>query len=190
MFDFDPRRATRGRLHEWQDRLLISVNASYGDFVERIREENEKAHEGIQTVFENWQKGKRSFKEMYEEERRVYGPYVIKLYCGWFDEYRKIAAGIAPLTLESALPPSSAVLITTIQHIFREEGVGNPNLWPKTIEFHSSDMLQDAPFNRIASSLWAVVACKAAAGQKKGQVEEWLPTSALFPPCSRIVTQC
>lgn len=70
-FNFDPKKISHGDFHGWQDRIQISVNLSCSDFVEGIRQERDKAHEGIAEIFARWQKERKSFDEVYQEEVRA-----------------------------------------------------------------------------------------------------------------------
>lgn len=188
--DFDANRIAHGRLHEWQDRLMISVNTSYDDFVETLREQREKVHEGLLTVFVRWQTEKKTFDETFFEETMAYGPSILQAYVGWMRQYFEVAKGLAPPDLETVLPPTSAYLITAIQGVFSRAGIPQEDVWPKTVEFLQSDALVQAPFNRIAGSLFAVMARKAAAGQKeppnRGTAADVNIVSTLLPYCDAI----
>jgi len=89
------------------------------------------------------------------------------------------------------VPPSSVVLISEIHKIFSKAGVPEHQLMQKTAEYFRSETLERIPFLRIAALLWASVARKASAGQKKpptrGMVTDIEILSTLLPYCDAML---
>jgi hypothetical protein len=186
-FDFDPEGITYGRLHQWQDRLIISANIKYADLVDGIRSERERIHEGLGKCFVTWQKEKPSFAAWFEEELTAWGPSILELYMNWVKHRVEMERGNRPFDFEVFMRPRCAGLIIGIEHIFQREGVPEPDSASKVREFLFSRALAEAPFNRISASLYAVMAAKAAAGQKeppnRGTATDVNIVSTLLPYC-------
>jgi hypothetical protein len=54
-FDLSPERVTSGRLNDWQDRIIITVDMTYpAEMVEGIRSIRDRVHEGVLSVFEHY----------------------------------------------------------------------------------------------------------------------------------------
>jgi hypothetical protein len=186
-FEFDSTRVTRGGLHEWDDRLLITVKMKYDDFVDGIRAARDKAHQGMASVFARWQTERKSFRGWYEEEAMAFGRGIVQLYVGWTATCYKMAKGLVPFDIDAIMPTTSVFLITSLKRVFSEAGVPEEEVWPQTIKFLTSKALMDLPFNRISGSLYAVLAMKAAAGQKeppnRGTIADVNIVSTLLPYC-------
>lgn len=186
-FDFDPVRVSHGSIHEWQDRFIISVDAKYDQFVEMIRVQRERIHEGLGGCFIEWQKKKRTFSDCYAEEIRAYGRTILDVYLSWVRHWIEIERGIRPFDMEKYSPPRCASLITGLNYVFQSAGIPEADCIAKTAEFLLSDALAEAPFNRIEASLFAVMAMKAGAGQKeppnRGTSADINIVSTLLPYC-------
>lgn len=117
----------------------------------------------------------------------AFGWGIIRIYAGWIADYFKMAKGLVPFDIDTITPPPAAILITSLQRVFREAGTPEEEIRPKMTEFLLSEALVDVPFNRISGSLFAVMAMKAAAGQKeppnRGTVADVNIVSTLLPYC-------
>lgn len=186
-FNFDAQEVSYGRLHEWQERFIISANIEYADLVDGIRGEREKVHEGLGKCFVTWQKEKPSFAACFEEEITAWGPGIFRIYLNWVQHRIEMEQGNRPIDLEAYMPPQCAGLIIGIKYIFQRAGVPEPDSFSKAREFLLSRAPTEAPFNRIAASLFAVMAAKAAAGQKeppnRGTAADVNIVSTLLPYC-------
>jgi hypothetical protein len=186
-FNFDAQEITYGRLHEWQERFIVSANVNYGDFVDGIRGDRERVHEGLGKCFATWQKEKPSFAVWFEEELTEWGPLVLRFYLNWIRQHVEMEQGNRPFDFDTYAPPRCAGLITGIKYIFQREGISEPDSVTKAGEFLLSRALAVAPFNCIQASLYAVMAAKAAAGQKeppnRGTAADVNIVSTLLPYC-------
>jgi hypothetical protein len=186
-FNFDAQEISHRKLHEWQDRLIISVNIKYADLIDGIRAQRERVHEGLGKCFATWQKEKPSFAEWFDEEITAWGPSILQIYMNWLQQRAEMEQGHRPVDFETYMPPRCAGLITGIEHIFQRAGVPEPDSVSKAAEFLLSRALTEAPFNRISASLFAVMAAKAAAGQKeppnRGTAADINIVSTLLPYC-------
>lgn len=50
-FDFDPETISSGRLHEWSDRIYVTVDGILPRMIEELRATRSKTYEGLQEVF-------------------------------------------------------------------------------------------------------------------------------------------
>lgn len=189
-FNFNAQGISYGRLHEWQDRFIISTNIKYADLVDGIRAERERVHEGLAKCFATWQKGKPSFAPWFEEEITAWGPSIFHIYVNWVKQRVEMELGNRPFDFEAYMRPRCAGLIIGIEHVFQQAGVSEPDSVSKAGEFLVSRALTEAPFNRISASLFAVMAAKAAAGQKappnRGTAADVNIVSTLLPYCDAL----
>jgi hypothetical protein len=189
-FNFDAQEIIYGRLHEWQDRFIISTNIEYADLVDGIRAERETIHEGLAKCFARWQKGEPSFAPWFEEEITIWGPSILETYINWIRQLVEMEQGTRPFDFQAYMRPRSAGLFIGIEHIFQQAGVSEPDRISKAKEFLVSRALAEAPFNRVSASLFAVMATKAAAGQKeppnRGTAADVNIVSTLLPYCDAL----
>jgi hypothetical protein len=186
-FDFDPEDIAHDRLHKWNDRLYITVNVNYGDFVEGMRAARDKVHEGLSEVFADWQAQKRQFHEWRDIEAASYGPMSLKVYADWINQRLRMEWGAEPFDIDRFFPPRCAALVMGLVSIFQREGFSEADSFAKAGEFLRSQALTKVPFNNIAASLYAVLAMKAGAGQKeppnRGTAADINIVSTLLPYC-------
>jgi hypothetical protein len=185
-FDLDPQRIVRGHLHGWQDRIRISVDGMLPGTLEGLRNTRSKVQLGIQEVFEEWQKGKRSFEEVFEQERGAYAPFIARQYVADQEKMARAIMGNLPLSLDAFMPSTASYTIGMVKHIFDMEAApAKPAATVK--DFLDSGLLKEVPFNVIASSMFASLAKKAAAGQKEppnqGTSNDIDVVSTLLPYC-------
>lgn len=188
-FEFDPERISSGRLHGWGGRIFVTVDGILPGTVDELRTMRSKTHQGLQEVFEQWQREKKSFKEVFAAEKAAYGQNVVRMY---LDDCRKRAQmavmmmrGQMP-ALDDVLPSRTENLVRTLQFVFQQEiGEGQENA--KLAEFFRSGAINDAPFNLISAAMYASLATKAAAGQKEipnqGTFTDVNVVSTLLPYC-------
>jgi hypothetical protein len=185
--DFDPQKIVHQPVHQWNDRIRVSANVNCGDFVEGIRAARDKAHKGLTRCFAIWRTEVRTFDEWCSIESADVGPWTMKLYKEWREGRLQMEQGIAPFDAERFLPPRSAMMIVGLHQKFLARGLAEAEAAAKIVEFLGSESLKQAPFNRIASSLYAVLAIKARAGQKeppnRGTFADVNIVSTLLPYC-------
>ena len=187
--DLDVKRIVHGNINAWQDMLIISVKQDYGtDWIDQIRVDRERVSEGLIEVFKRWQSEKsKAFDDWFDEECMGYGKIILRSYTKYLEVYTQIVSGQVKLTIDNLFPPDSIILIKQIQDVFRESSVAECDIWPKTIEYLTSPYLKDVPFLKISSMLFAALARKAAAGQKRlpnrGMVNDFTIVSSLLPYC-------
>jgi hypothetical protein len=185
-YDFDAERITYGRIHEWKDRIFVSVGSMKLDMVDAIRQAREAAHEELKQVFEHWQNEKKTFEEVYEVETRGYLEGIVKTYRKVLMNRIAILTGRQSYDLNAVLHCEGELLErAVVEVVSREHGA------QKTKElserFFKEGVPKDLPFNKISGALYAVLATKAGAGQKdppnKGTISDISFVSTLLPYC-------
>jgi hypothetical protein len=100
-FDFSAESISTGRLHEWSDRIFVTVDGVLPGTVEELRTRRSKTHQGLQEVFELWQSEKKSFKEVFVAEKVAYGEFLVQMYA---EDLRK-RAQMAVMMMRGQMPP-------------------------------------------------------------------------------------
>jgi hypothetical protein len=188
-FDFSAESISSGRLHEWSGRIFITVDGVLPGTVDELRTTRSSAHQALRELFEQWQIEKKSFKEVFALEKAAYGPSLVQMYVRDCRKREQLALmimrGQTP-ALEDVLSTRTENLVGNLQFIFQQE-VGREQGDAKLAEFFRSGAINEAPFNRIAASMFASLAAKAAAGQKEipnqGTATDINIVSTLLPYC-------
>ena len=189
LFDFDPESISSGRLHDWSDRIFITVDGVMPGMVEDLRETRGRTHDGLKEVFEMWQREKKPFKEAFATEKAGYRESILR---GRIEESNKqqrivlqILRGHMP-SLDEILPSRTATQLLSLKYSF-EMKVGKERAQEKLNEFLNSPAIDDAPFSIISAAMYASLATKAAAGQKEppnqGTATDIDIVSTLLPFC-------
>jgi hypothetical protein len=189
-FDFDAQQITHGKLHEWADRIYITVDGVLDGFVDDVRTTRNAIHKGLQEVFEIWQREKKSFKEVFEAEKGAYTPALVH---GYSAQQKKLndalMRGQMP-SLNDILPSQQYMVLTQLQYTF-EDAFGKAESPRAMAEFLRIGVMNDAPFNVIGASLFASLSQKAAAGQKRlpnqGTSNDVDMLSTLLPYCDAML---
>jgi len=187
--NLDVHSVVYGKINEWQDRFIVSVNMQYGtDWIEDLRRDREKLHKGLSRVFERWQSEKdKSFNDWFEKESGDFGSLTMKIYMCYVKRLDEIRTGTIKPTINDMLPSSTVLMVRDIQDIFEKAGVPDSDIWQKTFEYLSSPSLKEIPFIKISSMLYAALARKAASGRKKlpstGMANDIEIISVLLPYC-------
>jgi hypothetical protein len=188
-FDFNAESISSGRLHEWSGRIFVTVDGVLPGTVEELRTIRGRTHQGLQRIFEKWQRENKSFKEVLAAEKNGYGRELAQMYA---EDCRKWAQ-MAVMMIRDQMPPLEAVLpsraenlVANLQFIFQQE-TGEERRNAKLVEFFKSGAINEAPFNLIGAAMYASLAAKAAAGQRKlpnqGTVIDVNIVSTLLPYC-------
>lgn len=192
-YDFNPERATSGRLHDWQGRLLITVSSTWPqDIVDGIRKFRDEVHDKTKEVFEYYRsKGETSFEFWLEHERRAGAKAIVQsgqLYVQRLDE---ILEGKVDLKHENMYTSAGLDQLRVIIDAFTAHGVAPDERPGRMKEFLESDTFDGIPANRIGTLMWAVIARNSALGQKKppnrGTSNDIQVVSALVPYCDAML---
>lgn len=188
-YDFDAQRITYGRIHEWKDRMFVTVGSMKQDMVEAIRKNRESGHQELKQVFERWQKEKKTFEQVYEAEKRGYLD-------GTLSNYRRVL--MSRIAMFAGRQPLDATLFMHCEGELLQHAVINAVSQERTPQearavcetFFRDNVPKDLPFSKISAALYAVLASKAAAGQKeppnKGTISDIRFISHFLPYCDAI----
>jgi hypothetical protein len=85
VYDLDPKAVTTGHLHDWQDRLLVSVKMTYPpEMVEEIRTARERVHQDVVEFFEVCRATpEREFDYWFNRERNAGPRAIAEAYRAW-----------------------------------------------------------------------------------------------------------
>src|SRR5581483_11380709 len=185
-FDFDAQEITHGKLHEWADRIYITVDGVLDGFVDDERTTRNNIHQGLQEVFEIWQREKKSYKDVFEAEKQAYTRGLVDAYLAQQKKVNDtLMRGEMP-SLNDMLPSQQYLVLTQLQYTF-DDAFGKAEAPKVMAEFLRSGVMNDAPFNVIGASLFASLSQKAAAGQKRppnqGTSNDVEMLSTLLPYC-------
>jgi hypothetical protein len=188
-FDFMPESICSGRIHAWSGRIFITVDGVLPGTVDELRTRRNKTRQGLQEVFEQWQREKKPFKEVLTTEKDAYGQTLVQMYA---EDCRK-REQMAAMMMRGQMPPLDDVLpswaenfVANLHFLFQQE-VGKDGGNAKLAEFFKSGAINEAPFNLISAAMYASLAAKAAAGQKEvpnqGTATDINIVSTLLPYC-------
>jgi hypothetical protein len=183
-FDFDPQRITHGHLHGWQDRIRISVDGHLPGTLEILRKSRKQIFADLGEVFEQWCREKKTFAEVFEQERSSYGPFVLRQHVR---SQQKLFQSFFTHTVDlDSLMCAESHIIAIVEFALRDHTTPE-KLAERVKEFLFSQYMKEVPFNVIASSMFASLATKAAAGQKQppnqGTSNDITIVSTLLPYC-------
>jgi hypothetical protein len=172
----------------WQPRLEIQARVSTTiEEIEELRRLREEVASGMEEVFARWQFEKPSFETVFREEARAYGPAIIHAFARHVAAKIEAGEGHVPAGFPFAAAPSAALIIMTIRDALLQAGVAADEAPEKAYEYLLSGNLCFVPFNELSASLYAAIARKAAAGQKKlptrGLANDIRMVSSLLPYC-------
>jgi hypothetical protein len=189
-FDFPSHKIMHGDPHEWAGRIYVTVDGVLPGMVEELRTMRSRGHQGLQKVFARWQQEKKSFKEVFENEKGAYAQNLIGLYRAECEKraqaFALVMRGQMP-SLNEVLYSQTSYMVLQLQQTF-EQAVGKEKSMAALAEFLSSGALSEAPFNIIEASMFASLAQKASAGQKEvpnqGTFTDVNIVSTLLPYCN------
>lgn len=191
--DFNPEAVTRGDLHGWLERLIVTVKMTYPpEMVEAIRGERDRIHDSLKSHFERIASGDAvGFEVWLQRELESVPRAMLVAYQQWIERNREVEAGTRPFSLDDIMPTSSVARIDLILRVLEEGGIAADERPRKAAEFLNSEAFHRLPFHLIASSLWAVISMKGNAGQKeppnRGTVNDISIVSTLMPYCDAML---
>ena len=190
VYDFDAERVTNGRINEWQDRLLITVEMKYpDDVVEGIRTFRDSLHAGAANAFEYYrQSGQRDFDYWVEHERQAGADAILKAAANYARRWQEmLESGESDFLRMYKARSRGYDIFRLIREVLERSGVDEKDLAGKVREFINSDTYKNVPANRINAMLWAVIAHRAAHGQRRppnrGMFNDIDVVSTLMPFC-------
>jgi len=188
-----------GRLHEWHDRLRISMRSFTGqDEIDRMRASRDRGYEELAGVFETWgsQQRDRSFQDRMRDEAEAFGRGIGESYGAYLGRWQRLnqefAAGMTPDSdaafLDAALPPPAFLIVRSMREELEKRGITGEASFTKVGEYlRSPDLLLEVPYVHISTMLFAAIARKAASGQlrppSKGTFTDVRTIASLLPYC-------
>lgn len=162
-FDFNAEQISSNRLHEWSDRIFITVSGELPGRAEELRRVRGKVHEHLQEIFAQWQRDKKPFKEVLAREKAAYRENLIN---GYREQVMKrmqmpaqIMSGQRP-SLDEILPSWAETQMYSLQHTFGAH-VPDKKLAAEALgEFLHSNAIDNAPFSVIGASMYASLSKK------------------------------
>ena len=137
-------------------------------------------------IFASWQQDELTIEQQARRELLGFGNGVVSMYVRDVQQ-RAEALQQPPVDLDALFPSSAAQLIENIHSIMRQAGVAEQELWDKTAEYFQSESLVQIPYLRISTWLFAAIARKARAGQRRppsrGTITDVTTVAALMPYC-------
>lgn len=182
----------RGNPDEWENSMQISLDApalpGYETALQRVK--GRKYH-GYQHMYWHWQTGEgKAFADWYLEHRGALGIYMRERWGEIIERSvrsRQTSAELAEQDASAFLEPEMR-LLSDLVLLFREAD-GNRDPYERIWHFLHSDELDDVPFLRISSFLFAAMARRAAGGMKlpaKAPYADIDMISAYLPFCDAL----
>lgn len=168
------------------------VRGTYPADVHEMRAARQSGHSNLAALFEQWRLEKRrTFVDRYEHERRTIGPTYVQIYQQWMTRYLRMQLGLEPFDAKRALPPAAVTTIGILAEYFSRNGVPCSDARTKVFEFLQTGVVLEIPSFRMSAAMYAMIATKAASGQKKppneGTFADVKAISTLLPFCDAMV---
>jgi hypothetical protein len=188
-YNFDANEIAYGGVHDWKDRVYITVGSMKENLVDKIRAVRDTNHGELKRIFELWQREKKTFDEVYEEECSAYQQVVMAKYRRVIAARESIIRGEIAPDIDTMLHCEGELLIGTVQKAIARECAPD-QVEILLMKFFADGLLKQLPINAISATLYAVMAQKAASGQKvppnRGTFTDIGLISALLPYCDAI----
>jgi len=189
-FDLDPERVTSGRLHGWDDRIFVTVDATLSGYKQAIQQGRRQAHSNLARIFKEWQKGGETFREAFEREKAVFSAEIVKAYEKDRQTLMLVLGGQLPASFENFLGSEHGSLVQELAYIAKITGLSPDQATEAVKSFFQSGAINETPSNIIGASMWASLAIQAAAGQKTLLMREWSRILASFLRCYLTAMPC
>lgn len=201
-FDFDPRSVLHKDPNVWNERYFITFQDNPFATEAGIRQTRRANHANVARLFTDvWAKQVQDFDYWYDLERTEYQRGIAKVFVRCQRERQKTIASIKPgeaismEALDNFLPSWIEGLMFSIKHVMqfpRNGGVRSQEdqarlLW----SFLKSNRISEAPFLKLQSMMYAVIAMKAAGGQREppneGMTTDIDNVAHLLPYCDAML---
>lgn len=164
--DLSRDRVVHGELNAWRDwfRVALNMNPIPG-LTEELREVRDKKRIGFSEVWRTWSKDTgKCFDDWYREERVALSGVLEKKLMQMLRRHLEIRLRRREISIEDLLPDHNETLVMDLKTILSGEDTdleGFKLVWA----FLRSDALDDVPFVRISSLIFASLARRARNGQ-------------------------
>jgi hypothetical protein len=176
-FDFDPRGVLSSDPNQWSERYYITFQDNPFLKEATILSSRRALHAEIAQLFSNvWAKERRTFDYWYNLERMEYQKILAKLAKKSYQERFKAVFSYVPgediplERLEKIMPSFTENLLQSIFYIMqfpRGGGVRSSEEMTELMKgFAGTNQIAEAPFMKLQAMMYAVIAMRAAGGQK------------------------
>jgi hypothetical protein len=121
-FEFNAEGISSGRIHEWSDRVFVTVDGDYPGRAEELRRIRRDIHERLKRIFAQWQSDRKTFKEVFAAEKSAYRENLVTGYIRQSLKRKQmplqVMRGQMP-SLEESLPTPVENQMWSLQHLFR-----------------------------------------------------------------------
>ncbi|HAN09533.1 MAG TPA: hypothetical protein DCP90_02855 [Clostridiales bacterium] len=157
--------------NDWQDRLRIDINMNMEI---RDREYLAKSKNSLDSVltglFKYWQSiNLFNFDEIYKKEMFSLSDLYINKYLDFFNKSLRMMAGDNNINIDEIIGNEQITIVTEMMDAINEDELDVVKKLMKIKEYLLCKDIAAIPHHRIACLMWAGIARKAAAGQKKMQ---------------------
>lgn len=118
----------------------------------------------MEEVFNKWAAEKLSFADLVRREAAAFGQAHSRNL--WNAVKKMLAGGVSALSLDDLMSETN-VLNTMLGHLFSEHGIPKDDHFKTSLRFFEWEGLMEVPSVRISAYLFAAIARKAAAGQRR-----------------------
>lgn len=165
--EFDADSALEGDRNGWLPNLHITVNSDYSSFADGLRESRDRLHTAMLALFERWQTEKPTFEAALKTELAAFGKARIEASVLTWQKYlgameRNDGDEIFNISMSFGMRH-----LMTMMRTFKHYGIPEDECLRKVFEFWSWPELEKLPFHRISAHMFAAIAARLAAGQKK-----------------------
>ncbi|HEY2047423.1 MAG TPA: hypothetical protein VGG93_12680 [Candidatus Udaeobacter sp.] len=156
-----------GKLNVWRDWLQITLNAPpLQGLVDELRVARSKKYSGFAKVWKMWSGDiGRKFNDWYLEERRGLAKVLKQKLADAIRRHLEIRFGRREPSIEDMLPDHEERLAWNLKKILCDDNP-DPACFVQVWEFLESDALDEVPFTRLSSLLFAGMAQQARGGKK------------------------
>lgn len=165
--EFNVDGALRGSRNGWLPHLHVTVNTTLSSIAEELRQSRHRLHDAMLPLFDRWQKEKPAFDVVLKEELAAFGRSRIEISLLTLQKYASAMDRQDIDEIWSISTSDSMRHLIAMTRVFRDHGVLEQDCLQKVLEFWSWAELEKLPFHRISSYLFAEIAARLAAGQKR-----------------------
>lgn len=162
----DVNTITHGRLDEWQDKFIISVDMFKGDtdFVEKLKNEREQVEQSLLPVFKRWQtETNKKFDDWLNEEQAVIGS---TFWNAAIERANKFQQNPQNLSIDDILPSEREMILLDILDVLKNKGYNQQDRIKKANEYLLT-RVKEVPYFKLSTNIYASMAREAALGRKK-----------------------
>lgn len=171
-----------GNRNAWLPDMVVSVNADYSQFADQIRQRRDSLDQSMVPIFRRWQTTVPTFEVVLYEELTGIGAGKLLAFRRALELIQKGITDDDPQALVDGSLHSAFIEFRQMQATLLQRGLVSEEVTREVLRFWDWSGLAELPHHKIAAHLYAAVARKLAAGQKK------LPTRGFSNDVQAIAT--